>query len=99
MLGGVDNQLIVYLQSLPEKSRWQRLAYFNNKMLLDRLLARTVAAPFAWGPALYRATGAHPESQGIHLIPPPVHLSQAETGNGLGSDDAAPAPPLGQTIH
>src|SRR5260370_15866841 len=44
MLGGVDNQMIMYLQSLPEKSRWPRMPYFHNKLLLDRPLDPTVAA-------------------------------------------------------
>src|SRR5258708_7377636 len=98
MLGGVDNQLIVYLQSLPEKSRWQRLAYFNNKMLLDRLLDRTVAAAFVWEPALYRATDGDPQSKGIHVIPPPFELSQTELGIRLRSNDAYLATTLGQAI-
>ena len=98
MLGGVDNQLIVYLQSLPEKSRWQRQAYFNNKMLLDRLLDRTVAAAFVWEPALYRATDGDPESKGIHVISPPFELSQTELGIGLRSNDAYLATTLGQAI-
>jgi polar amino acid transport system substrate-binding protein len=98
MLGGVDNQLIVYLQSLPEKSRWQRLPYFNNKMLLDRLLDRTVAAAFVWEPALYRATDGDPESKGIHVIPTPFELSQTELGIGLRSNDAYLATTLGQAI-
>jgi polar amino acid transport system substrate-binding protein len=98
MLGGVDNQLIVYLQSLPEKSRWQRLPYFNNKMLLDRLLDRTVAAAFVWEPALYRATDGDPQSKGIHVIPPPFELSQTELGIGLRSNDAYLATTLGQAI-
>jgi polar amino acid transport system substrate-binding protein len=98
MLGGVDNQLIVYLQSLPEKSRWQRLAYFNNKLLLDRLLDRTVAAAFVWEPALYRATDGDPEGKGIHVIPAPFELSQTELGIGLRSNDAYLATTLGQAI-
>jgi polar amino acid transport system substrate-binding protein len=98
MLGVVDNQLITYLQSLPEKSRWQRLPYFNNKLLLDRLLDRTVAAAFVWEPALYRATSGDPESKGIHVIPPPFELAETELGIGLRSNDAYLATTLGQAI-
>ncbi len=98
MMGIVDNQLIFYLQSLPEKSRWQRLPYFNNKMLLDRLLDHTVAAAFVWEPALYRATGGDPEGKGIHVIPPPFELSDTELGIGLRSNDAYLATTLGQAI-
>jgi polar amino acid transport system substrate-binding protein len=98
MLGAVDNQMIMYLQSLPEKSRWQRMPYFNNKMLLDRLLDRTVAAAFVWEPALYRATGGDPESKGIHVIPAPFALSETEFGIGLRSNDAYLASTLGQAI-
>jgi polar amino acid transport system substrate-binding protein len=98
MLGIVDNQLILYLQSLPEKSRWQRLPYFNNKMLLDRLLDRTVAADFVWEPALYRATGGDPESKGIHIIAPPFELAETEVGIALRSNDAYLATTLGQAI-
>ena len=48
--------------SLPERSRWQRHAYYNNKVLIDRLLDGTVAAAFVWEPALYRAAGGKPET-------------------------------------
>ncbi len=98
MLGIVDNQLITYLQSLPEKSRWQRLPYFNNKLLLDRLLDHTVAAAFVWEPALYRATDGDPDSKGIHVIPPPFELSETELGIGVRSNDAYLATTLGQAI-
>jgi len=98
MLSVVDNQLIVYLQSLPEKSRWQRLPYFNNKLLLDRLLDRTVAAAFVWEPALYRATSGDPDSKGIHVIPPPFELAETEFGIALRSNDAYLATTLGQAI-
>jgi len=98
MMGVVDNQLIVYLQSLPEQNRWRRHPYFNNKLLLDRLLDRTVAAAFVWEPALYRATGGDPESKGIHIIPPPFALSETEIGIGLRSNDAYLAVTLGQAI-
>jgi len=98
MLGAVDNQMILYLQSLPEKSRWPRMPYFNNKMLLDRLLDRTVAAAFVWEPALYRATDGDPDSKGIHVIPAPFALSETELGIGLRSNDTYLATTLGQAI-
>ena len=98
MLGVVDNQLIMYLQSLPEKSRWQRLPYFNNKMLLDRLLDHTVAAAFVWEPALFRATGGDPDSKGIHVISAPFGLAETEFGIGLRSNDDYLATTLGQAI-
>jgi len=98
MLGVVDNQLIMYLQSLPEKSRWQRLPYFNNKMLLDRLLDQTVAAAFVWEPALFRATGGDPDSKGIHVISAPFGLAETEFGIGLRSNDDYLATTLGQAI-
>src|SRR5207244_2854589 len=88
ILGGVDNQVIMYLQSLPEKSRWPRLAYYNNKLLIDRLIDRTVAAAFVWEPALYRATGGKPEAAGLRMIPSPFDLMQTEVGIGLRSHDA-----------
>src|SRR5215467_8886636 len=98
MLGVVDNQLIMYLQSLPDKSRWQRLPYFNNKMLLDRLLDQTVAAAFVWEPALFRATSGDPDSKGIHVIPPPFELAETDFGIALRSNDAYLATTLGQAI-
>jgi len=98
MLGIVDNQLILYLQSLPEKSRWRRVPYFNNKLLLDRLLDRTVAAAFVWEPALYRATNGSPEAAGIHVIPTPFELQPTELGIGLRSKDAFLSVTLGQAI-
>ena len=98
MLGIVDNQLILYLQSLPEKSRWQRIPYFSNKLLLDRLLDRTVAAAFVWEPALYRATNGAPDAAGIHVIPAPFELSPTELGIGLRSNDSFLSVTLGQAI-
>jgi polar amino acid transport system substrate-binding protein len=98
MLGAVDNQMILYLQSLPEKNRWPRMPYFNNKLLLDRLLDRTVAAAFVWEPALYRATDGDPESKGIHLIPAPFELTETEFGIALRTNDAYLATTLGQAI-
>jgi ABC-type amino acid transport substrate-binding protein len=74
------------------------MPYFNNKLLLDRLLDRTVAAAFVWEPALYRATGGNPESKGIHVIPAPFELSETEFGIGLRSNDAYLATTLGQAI-
>jgi polar amino acid transport system substrate-binding protein len=98
MLGAVDNQMILYLQSLPEKSRWRRMPYVNNKLLLDRLLDRTVAGAFVWEPALYRATGGDPASKGIHVIPPPFDLTETEFGIAVRSNDAYLATTLGQAI-
>jgi polar amino acid transport system substrate-binding protein len=98
MLGIVDNQLILYLQSLPEKSRWQRIPYFSNKLLLDRLLDRTVAAAFVWEPALYRATNGDPAAAGIHLIQPPFELQPTELGIALRSKDSFLSVTLGQAI-
>ena len=98
MLGGVDNQLILYLQSLPEKSRWARAPYINNKMLLDRLLDRTVAGAFVWEPALYRATNGAPEAAGIHVIPPPFDLLETEFGVGMRSVDSYLSTTVGQAI-
>ena len=98
MLGAVDNQMIVYLQSLPEKSRWARMPYINNKLLLDRLLDHTVEAAFVWEPALYRATGGDPEGKGIHLIPAPFALTETEFGIAVRSNDTYLATTLGQAI-
>jgi polar amino acid transport system substrate-binding protein len=98
MLGIVDNQMILYLQSLPEKSRWRRVPYFNNKLLLDRLLDRTVAAAFVWEPALYRATNGAPEAAGIHVMPAPFELQPTELGIGLRSNDSFLSLTLGQAI-
>jgi polar amino acid transport system substrate-binding protein len=98
MLGIVDNQMILYLQSLPEKSRWRRIPYFNNKLLFDRLLDHTVAAAFVWEPALYRATNGAPEAAGIHVIPAPFELQPTELGIGLRSNDSFLSLTLGQAI-
>jgi len=98
ILGGVDNQVIMYLQSLPEKSRWPRLAYYNNKLLIDRLLDGTVAAAFVWEPALYRATGGKPETAGLHVIPSPFALYETEFGIAVRAHDSFLSTALGQAI-
>jgi polar amino acid transport system substrate-binding protein len=98
MLGVVDNQLIMYLQSLPEKSRWKRSPYFNNKILIDHLLDQSVDAAFLWEPALYRATNGAPESAGIHLISAPFDLAPTEIGIAMRSNDSYLMTMLGQAI-
>jgi polar amino acid transport system substrate-binding protein len=98
ILGAVDNQLILCLQSLPEKSRWRRAPYFNNKLLMDHLFDRSVAAAFVWEPALYRATNGAPESAGLHFIVPPFELTETEFGIGLRSNDSFLSVSLGQAI-
>src|SRR5262249_27972691 len=98
IFGIVDNQLIIYLQSLPEKSRWPRAPYFNNKLLIDRLLDRSVDAAFVWEPALYRATNGAPESAGIRLIPAPFDLAPTEIGIALRSNESYLMVTLGQAI-
>jgi len=98
ILGGVDNQVIMYLQSLPEKSRWSRLAYYNNKVLIDRLLDGTVAAAFVWEPALYRATGGKPEAAGVRVIPSPIKLYDTEFGIAVRAHDTFLNTMLGQAI-
>jgi polar amino acid transport system substrate-binding protein len=98
ILGGVDNQVSMYLQSLPERSRWQRHAYYNNKMLIDRLLDGTVAAAFVWEPALYRAAGGKPETAGLQIIPSPIPLYETEFGIAVRSHDMFLSSALGQAI-
>lgn len=98
ILGAVDNQLILYLQSLPEKSRWRRAPYFNNKILMDHLVDRSIDAAFIWEPALYRATNGTPEAAGMHLIPPPFELRETEFGIGLRSNDSFLSVSLSQAI-
>jgi len=99
ILGGVDNQTIMYLQSLPEKSRWRRLAYYNNRILIDRLLDGTVAAAFVWEPALYKATGGKPEAAGIHLITAPFEPYETELGIALRSNERFLMKALGDAIE
>jgi polar amino acid transport system substrate-binding protein len=98
ILGGVDNQVTMYLQSLPERSRWRRHAYYNNKILIDRLLDGTVAAAFVWEPALYRATGGKPEAAGLQIIPSPFALYETELGIAVRSHDMFLSSALGQAI-
>src|SRR5215471_12701801 len=98
ILGGVDNQVIMYLQSLPEKIRWSRLTYYNNKVLIERLLDGTVTAAFVWEPALYRATGGKPEAAGLRVIPSPFQLYETELGIAVRSRDAFLSAALGQAI-
>jgi polar amino acid transport system substrate-binding protein len=98
IFGIVDNQLIIYLQSLSEKSRWPRAPYFNNKILIDHLLDRSVDAAFDWEPALYRATTGAPESAGINLISPPFELAPTDIGIALRSNDSYLMVALGQAI-
>jgi polar amino acid transport system substrate-binding protein len=99
MLGGADNQLLVYLQSLPEKSRWPRAPYLNNKILIDRLADQTVAAAFVWEPALFRATDGALEPAGFRIIAAPFESSETEFGIALRSKDRYLSTTLGQAIE
>jgi polar amino acid transport system substrate-binding protein len=98
ILGGVDNQVSIYLQSLPERSRLQRYAYYNNKILIDRLIDGTVAAAFVWEPALYRATNGKPQSAGMQIIPSPFPPYETEFGIAVRSHDMFLSTALGQAI-
>jgi polar amino acid transport system substrate-binding protein len=99
ILGGVDNQVSMYLQSQPERSRWRRNAYYNNKVLIDRLIDGTVAAAFVWEPALYRATDGKLEAAGLRIIPSPFPLYETEIGIAVRSHDMFLSTALGQAIE
>jgi polar amino acid transport system substrate-binding protein len=99
ILGGVDNQVSMYLQSQPERSRWRRNAYYNNKVLIERLIDGTVAAAFVWEPALYRATDGKLEAAGLRIIPSPFPLYETEIGIAVRSHDMFLSTALGQAIE
>jgi len=99
ILGGVDNQVSMYLQSQSERSRWRRNAYYNNKVLIDRLIDGTVAAAFVWEPALYRATDGKLEAAGLRIIPSPFPLYETEIGIAVRSHDMFLSTALGQAIE
>jgi polar amino acid transport system substrate-binding protein len=83
---------------LPERSRWSRFTYYNNKVLIDRLLDGTVAAAFVWEPALYRATGGKPEAAGLRVIPSPFALYETEFGIAVRAHDTFLSAMFGQAI-
>ncbi len=75
MMAPGDTQLINLVGAMPDDRRWRRGAFFNNEMLLDKLLDGSLAAGLIWEPGLYYATDGDPEAHGLYLmdaIPFPV---------------------------
>ncbi|MEQ1867925.1 MAG: ABC transporter substrate-binding protein, partial [Micropepsaceae bacterium] len=94
-----DNQLLLYLQTLPESRRWRRFPFFNNQILLDKLADGTVAAALIWKPALIFATAGDSDARGLRIISNlPFAIPPLEIGVGLRTQDAYLSTSLGQAI-
>lgn len=66
-VSAVDLKLVNFLQSLPTEKRWQKFSFFNNQILLEKLLDGTVEAVFIWEPAL-KALKDTPEAEKVRVI-------------------------------
>jgi polar amino acid transport system substrate-binding protein len=82
-----DMALITYLQALPEDDRWQRIGYFTNALLLERLFDGTVAGAVMWEPAVYFATGGDLASAGLRLLPLPFEPRPTSLGLAMLAED------------
>lgn len=82
-----DIALIGYLQSLSETNRWRRFPYYDNEVLIERLLDGTVAAAVVWVPALSFATDGDPSSSGIRVLPLPFTPRQTQIGIAMLAED------------
>jgi len=68
MVGVGDRALIAFLQARPAASRWRRIPYADNALLVQRLLDGSVGAILIWEPALLELTDGDPEAAGVHVI-------------------------------
>lgn len=82
-----DIALTSYLRTLPENQRWRRSVYFDNEILIERLLDGTIGAAVIWKPAVYFATEGDPESAGLRLLPVPFAVAPTQIGLGMLAGD------------
>ena len=82
-----DIALTSYLQALPEANRWRRFPYYDNAVLIERLLDGSIAAAVIWEPALYYATDGDPGMAGIRLASLPFSPRPTQIGIALLAED------------
>lgn len=93
-----DNRLASFLNARPAERRWQRLPYFDNQKLLQRVDDGTVGAAVIWEPALYYATGGDPVAKGYKLLPLPFPDRRTEIGIATRSNNTYLNSILGDAI-
>lgn len=67
-ISAADLRLVTYLQSLPESQRIKRYPFFNNQILVQKLLDGTVEGIFIWEPALKVALDGNPKATSVRTI-------------------------------
>ncbi|MCW5697492.1 MAG: transporter substrate-binding domain-containing protein [Bauldia sp.] len=82
-----DIALITYLQALPASNRWQRIGYFTNEILLERLRDGTVGGAVMWEPAVHFATEGDPASAGLRILPLPFVPRPTQLGLAMLAED------------
>lgn len=86
-MNGGDVALLNYLRALPQDQRWPRYPYFDNQLLVDRLLDGSVAAALVWEPALYYLTDGEPAAAGIGIASMPIEPRPTEIGIAMPAED------------
>lgn len=86
-MNGGDIALTSYLQALPSDDRWRRFPYFDNRMLMEKLLDGSVAAALMWEPALYYATDGDPAAAGISIAETPFEPRITQLGIAMLAED------------
>lgn len=86
-LSSADNQLIVYLQSVPAERRVKRLPLFDHRSVLEALARDEVSAALIWEPALLAYTRGDPAGAGLHEIQLPFQVPPLEFGIAMRSAD------------
>lgn len=93
-----DNRLSSFLLARPADRRWQRLVYYDNQKLLDRLDDGSVSAAVIWEPALYYATEGDPIARGYKVLPLPFPDRKTEIGLATRSNNTYLNSILGDAI-
>lgn len=84
-----DARLLNHLLQLPPRSRWQRIPYGTNDLLLERLLDGTLAAIVIYEPELYRLLQGNYSASGVRVIPAaPLRDLQVRLGAVLHSNNS-----------
>ncbi len=89
MVSAGDRELIAFLQARQEASRWRRIPYADNALMLERLLDGTIGAMQIWEPTLFSLTDGDPRSSGVYVIDPrPFHETRVAIGMVLRQQEA-----------
>jgi polar amino acid transport system substrate-binding protein len=83
-----DNRLIGFIQARPEAQRWRRFPYYDNQIVMQRVLDDTLGAGIVWEPALYFFTDGDPAAAGFRILDLPFQTPSVDIGISTRSDNS-----------